>query len=46
MMLEALRKSPEAVVKGVSAKGTATIDTFSLKGLAQALDRLAQDCRR
>jgi len=45
-MVEALRKSPEAVVKGVSAKGTATIDTFSLKGLAQALDRLAQDCRR
>ena len=34
------------LVKGLSAKGTATIDTFSLKGLAQALDRLAQDCRR
>jgi hypothetical protein len=45
-MVEALRKAPEAVVKGVSAKGTETIDTFSLKGLAQALDRLAQDCRR
>ena len=23
-----------------------TIDTFSLKGLAQALERVAQDCRR
>jgi len=45
-MVDAMRKSPDAVVKGMSAKGTATIDTFSLKGLAQALDRLAQDCRR
>ena len=45
-MVEAMRKSADAVVKGVSAKGTETADTFSLKGLAQALDRLAQDCRR
>jgi hypothetical protein len=45
-MVEAMRKSADAVVKGVSAKGTATIDTFSLKGLSQALDRLAQDCKR
>ena len=45
-MVEAMRKSSDAVVKGVSAKGTETADTFSLKGLAQALDRLAQDCRR
>ena len=29
-----------------SAKGTETTDTFSLKGLSQALDRLAQDCKR
>ncbi len=45
-MVEAMRKSADATVKGVSAKGTETTDTFSLKGLAQALDRLAQDCRR
>src|SRR3954451_2031385 len=45
-MVEAMRKSSDVVVKGVSAKGTETTDTFSLKGLAQALDRLAQDCRR
>jgi hypothetical protein len=45
-MVEAMRKSADVVVKGVSAKGTETIDTFSLKGLAQALDRLGQDCRR
>jgi hypothetical protein len=45
-MVEAMRKSPDVVVKGMSAKGTETIDTFSMKGLAQALDKLAQDCRR
>ena len=45
-MVEALRKAPDVTVKGVSAKGTETTDTFALKGLAQALDRLAQDCRR
>jgi len=45
-MVDAMRKSADATVKGVSAKGTETIDTFSLKGLAQALDKLAQDCRR
>jgi hypothetical protein len=45
-MVDAMRKASDVVVKGVSAKGTETSDTFSLKGLAQALDRLAQDCRR
>jgi hypothetical protein len=45
-MVEAMRKSPDAVVKGVSAKGTETTDSFSLKGLAQALDKIGQDCRR
>ena len=45
-MVAAMRKSAEVTVKGVSAKGTETIDVFSLKGLSQALDRLAQDCKR
>ncbi|MBH5372345.1 invasion associated locus B family protein [Bradyrhizobium glycinis] len=45
-MVEAMRKSADLVVKGVSAKGTETTDTFSLKGLAQALDKIAQDCKR
>ncbi|MCP3418934.1 invasion associated locus B family protein [Bradyrhizobium brasilense] len=45
-MVESMRKSAELTVKAVSAKGTETTDTFSLKGLAQALDRLGQDCRR
>jgi Invasion associated locus B (IalB) protein len=45
-MVSAMRKSAEVTVKGVSAKGTETTDVFSLKGLAQALDRVAQDCKR
>ena len=45
-MVDAMRKGADVTVKGVSAKGTETSDTFALKGLAQALDRLAQDCRR
>ncbi|ANW05087.1 invasion associated locus B family protein [Bradyrhizobium icense] len=45
-MVNAMRKSAEVTVKGTSAKGTETTDVFSLKGLSQALDRLAQDCKR
>ncbi|MEH2511363.1 invasion protein IalB [Nitrobacteraceae bacterium AZCC 1564] len=45
-MVEALRKGADATVKGVSAKGTETTDVFPLKGLSQALDKLAQECRR
>ena len=45
-MVDAMRKGADATVKGVSARGTETTDTFSLKGLSQALDKLAQDCKR
>jgi hypothetical protein len=45
-MVQAMRRSADIVVKGVSAKGTETTDTFSAKGLSQALDKIAQDCRR
>ena len=44
-MLDAMRAGQSAVVKGVSAKGTQSTDTFSLKGLAQALDRVGQECK-
>jgi hypothetical protein len=41
-----MRRASDITVKGVSAKGTETTDTFSLKGLSQALDKISQDCRR
>jgi hypothetical protein len=44
-MVEALRKGSDVVVKGTSVKGTQTTDTFSLKGLAQAVDRIDQECK-
>jgi hypothetical protein len=44
-MVGAMRGGQTAVVKGVSAKGTQSSDTYSLKGLAQALDRTGQECK-
>lgn len=44
-LVESLRRAGDAVVKGVSARGTGSTDVYSLKGLAQALDRVAQECR-
>jgi hypothetical protein len=44
-LLESLRKGADVVVKGESAKGTRTTDTYALKGLSQALDRVGQECK-
>jgi hypothetical protein len=44
-LIEAMRSGQNAVVKGTSAKGTRSTDIFSLKGLAQAVDRTDQDCK-
>ncbi|MBX9847232.1 MAG: invasion associated locus B family protein [Xanthobacteraceae bacterium] len=44
-LIEAMRKSGDAVIKAQTSKGTATTDTFSLKGISQALDRAAQECK-
>ena len=44
-LVDAMRKAPDAVIKAQTSKGTQTTDTFSLKGIAQALDRVAQECR-
>lgn len=44
-LVEAMRRGSDLTVKGTSARGTASTDTYSLKGLAQALDRVGQECR-
>jgi hypothetical protein len=44
-MVNAMRTGQTAVIKGVSAKGTQSSDTFNLKGLSQALDRTGQECK-
>jgi invasion protein IalB len=44
-LIEAMRGGQNAVLKGMSAKGTQSTDIFSLKGFGQALDRTGQDCK-
>ncbi|MGE3990568.1 invasion associated locus B family protein [Pseudorhodoplanes sp.] len=44
-LVDAMRKGAEVTVKGESGRGTKTTDVFSLKGVSQALDRAAQECR-
>jgi Invasion associated locus B (IalB) protein len=44
-LVEAMRKGGDLTVKGTSARGTGTTDMFSLKGLAQALDKVGEECR-
>jgi len=43
-LIESMKKGSSAVVRGVSVKGTGTTDTYSLSGLAQALDKMAAAC--
>jgi len=44
-MVDAMRKGADLTVKGTSGRGTQSTDQYSLKGLAQALDKIDQECR-
>ena len=44
-MVEAMRKGADLVVKSESALGTKTTDTYSLKGMAQALEKVSEECK-
>ena len=44
-MIEAMRKGADLTVKGTSGRGTQSTDQYSLKGLAQALERAEQECK-
>ena len=44
-MVEAMRKGADMIVAGESGKGTKSTDRYALKGLGQALDRVAQECK-
>jgi hypothetical protein len=43
-LVDAMRKGSDVTIKGTSARGTGTTDVFSLKGLAQALDKVDEEC--
>ena len=44
-LVETMRKGTDLVVSGASSHGMQSVDRYSLKGLSQALDRAAQECR-
>lgn len=44
-LVDTLRKGRELVVKSTSMRGNVTTDRYSLGGLAQALDRVGEECR-
>jgi len=44
-LVDILRKGADVTIKARSAKGTASTDVYSLKGLSQALDKIARECR-
>jgi invasion protein IalB len=44
-LVDAMRKGSDVTIKGTSARGTSTTDVFSLKGLAQALDKVGEACQ-
>jgi invasion protein IalB len=44
-MVETMRKGADIVVSGTSSRGTQSTDRYSLKGLSQALDRTAKECK-
>ena len=44
-MVDAMRKGHELVIKSESGSGTKTTDTYSLKGISEALDKVAEECK-
>jgi invasion protein IalB len=44
-LIEAMKKGTDMTIKGTSGRGTNSTDQFSLRGLAQAMDRMEQDCK-
>ncbi len=44
-MVEAMRKGSDLVIKSVSGHNTKTTDTYSLKGISGALDKVAAECK-
>jgi invasion protein IalB len=44
-MVETMRKGSDLVIKSVSSHGTKTTDTYSLKGISDALDKVAEECK-
>jgi invasion protein IalB len=44
-LVDAMRKGSDLVIKSVSTRGTKSTDTYSLKGVSEALDKVAAECK-
>jgi invasion protein IalB len=44
-MVDAMRKGHDLIIKSESSSGTKTTDTYSLKGISEALDKVAEECK-
>ena len=44
-MVEAMRKGADLVIKSESSRGTKTTDTYALRGIGEALDKVAAECK-
>jgi invasion protein IalB len=44
-MVETMRKGADLVIKSESSRGTKTTDTYSLKGISDALAKVAAECK-
>ena len=44
-MVETMRKGHDLIIKSESSSGTKTTDTYSLKGISEALAKVAEECK-
>ncbi len=44
-MVDAMRKGADMIIRSESTRGTKTTDTYSLRGVADALDKVAAECK-
>jgi hypothetical protein len=44
-LIEAMRRGGDMTIRGTSGRGTNSIDQFSLRGLAEAMGRVDQECK-
>jgi hypothetical protein len=40
-----MRKGSDIIIRSESSRGTKTTDTYSLKGISEALDKVAEECK-
>jgi len=45
LLVDAMRKGATMIIQSESGRGTKTTDTYSLRGVADALDKVAAECK-